>query len=408
MDHIPNYEKRQDFYRVLLYFILFFDLICMGFAFYLSVKESIPDQICVSKGESSTFSYDVPASGTVVTTLETASDTGDYQLNSKLFGLLNLKQTKIKVVEDLEVIPCGLPVGIYIKTEGLLVLDTQILNCVDGLNYEPAKNIVKAGDYVISANGETIETKEELQEIVTKSEGKRIVLGIRRDQKEINVSITPVMTKEGSYKLGIWLRDDTQGLGTITYINGNQFGALGHGINDYDTGTQMEIEGGSLYQARILSVKKGESGTPGELIGQVKYGEDEYIGKIESNSEEGIYGTLECDIEELTDMEPVPVAYKQDVKKGKAYIRFVLDGESRDYEIKILKVDGSDKIKKQGILFEITDEELLEKTGGVVQGMSGSPIIQNGKLIGAVTHVLVNDPTRGYGIFIENMLGAAS
>ncbi len=430
-----NYKKRQDYYRVLLFLLLFFDCFCLGYVYYSSAKETIPDTICITSGERATFTYDVPASGTIRSvrlagqenealksnswsermninlrhpfTLDAGQSAGEYELTSKLFGVLNLKQTKIKVMDEDEVIPCGMPVGIYIKTEGLLVLDTQILNCADGLNYEPAKNVVKTGDYILSANGKGVETKEELQDIIRKSGGEKISLGLRRNGKDITVSITPILTKEGDYKAGIWLRDDTQGLGTLTYIKGREFGALGHGINDYDTGTQMEIEGGSLYEARILSVKKGESGNPGELVGQVQYGKEEYIGEIESNSEEGIYGILECDISRLTDFDSMPIAYKQDVKKGKAQIRFVMDGESKDYEIKIVKVDGADRNKKQGIMFEVVDEELLSKTGGVVQGMSGSPIVQNGKLVGAVTHVLVNDPTRGYGIFSENMLEAA-
>ena len=359
MEQHINYKKRQDYYRVLLSFFLVFDLFCFGFSFYLSGWEQSSDEVSLSSG---------------------------------------------KVADEKTVIPCGLPVGIYVKTEGLLVLDTQTLSCTDGLNYEPAKNVVKEGDYIVSINGKAVGSKEEMQDIIENSSGEKLKLGIVREGKETTVMVSPVMTNDGTYKLGIWLRDDTQGLGTITYIDGTRFGALGHGINDYDTGQQMEIEGGSLYQARILSVKKGESGSPGELIGQVEYGADKYIGKIESNSEEGIYGTIDCDVRMLTDQSEMPIAHKKDVKKGKAYIRFVLDGKAKDYEIRIVKIDKSERNKKRGILFEIEDEELLGKTGGVVQGMSGSPIIQDGKLVGAVTHVLVNDPTKGYGIFIENML----
>lgn len=427
MDQEIKFKKRRDVYRLSLYFLLFFDILCLGYAFYLSAKNQIPDSIRLSSGETGTFSYEIPASASlsseetngsksnVVETfslnkpfsLNAGNGTGDYTLNSKLFGMLDLKETKVKVVSSKKVIPCGVPVGIYIKTEGLLVLDTQILSCQDGLNYEPAKNIVKPGDYILRINGKLVDTKEEFQEMVMDSGGKKVNLLLRRDGKRIKVSLNPVMTTDGVYRLGIWLRDDTQGLGTITYIDGDKFGALGHGINDYDTGTQMEIGGGSLYEARILSVQKGEKGNPGELVGQVQYGIGEYLGEVEVNGSEGIYGTVKCDISQITSMKPMEVAYKQDVKKGKAKLRIELDGKIHDYDIKILKVDGSDRNKKQGILFEITDKELLSKTGGVVQGMSGSPIIQDGKLVGAVTHVLVNDPTRGYGIFIENMLDAA-
>ena len=359
MKHDIIYKKRQGFYRVLLLFLLVFDFCCMGLTYYVTGTRTVSEEIHVSSA---------------------------------------------KVTDEKMVIPCGLPVGIYVKTDGLLVLDTQILTCADGLNYEPLKNIIKPDDYLVSVNGKKLTSKEELRDLVEKSKGEKLKIELLRSEKKILVSVRPVLANDGTYKLGVWLRDDTQGLGTITYIDGDKFGALGHGINDYDTGTQMEIEGGSLYQARILSVKKGESGTPGELVGHVDYDETKYIGRIESNREEGIYGRIECNVEDLTDYSPMPVTDKKSVKKGKAHLRFVLDGQWKDYEIRILKVDKTGRNKKQGILFEIVDEELLGKTGGVVQGMSGSPIIQDGKLVGAVTHVLVNDPTRGYGIFIENML----
>lgn len=422
MEHEYQKNKRKDLYRLSLYFLLFFDLLCLGYAFFLSAKTSIPDEIVVTSGKTASISCEVPGKATIVGDhiseqkvnlnepfhlIAKANTTGDYTLRSSLFGFIELKETSVKVVSPKKVIPCGVPVGIYVKTKGLLVLDTQILSCEDGLNYEPAKNKIKAGDYIRKVNGKEVHSKEEFRQLVMESKGKKITLQLSRNDKKINVSLTPVMTEEGVYKLGIWLRDDTQGLGTITYIDGNKFGALGHGINDYDTGNQMDIGEGSLYEAKILSVQKGEKGNPGELIGQVKYGLGEYLGQIKENGDRGIYGTLQCDAKKLTDMEPVEVAYKQEVKEGKATLRIQLEGKIKDYAIKILKVDGSDRNKKQGILFEITDQELLALTGGVVQGMSGSPILQDGKLVGAVTHVLVNDPTRGYGIFIENMLDAA-
>lgn len=374
-------NKRKDVYQLSLYFLLFFDLICLGISIFLAEKG---------------------------TTCKEAIETANQEISSKIRD--NTKNQTEKTSNQTGkkmVIPCGIPVGIYVKTEGLLVLDTQTIKAADGLSYEPAKDKVKAGDYIISVDGKKVETKEAFQEKIMDSQGKEMTLLLERAGKQKKAVVKPIMTEEGVYKVGIWLRDDTQGLGTITYIDGNKFGALGHGINDYDTGTQMNIEGGSLYEANILSIQKGKKGTPGELIGQVKYGIGQYLGKITENGEQGIYGTLSCDSEKLTTMEPVEIAEKKEVKKGNASIRIQLEGELKDYEIKILKVDYADRNKKQGILFKITDEELLELTGGVVQGMSGSPIIQDGKIVGAVTHVLVNDPTRGYGIFIENMLEAA-
>lgn len=422
MNQKISLHDRKKQYRKMLCLLLLFNLLCLAYSFYQSVRDTIPDHIHLFAGEQSTFSYGIPASGTLVPEEENvqpvslnlkkpftmkANATGSYVLNSKLFGIIELKQTEVKVLKTKEVIPCGLPIGIYVKTEGMLVLDTQILSCKDGLNYEPAKNIVKAGDYILQVNGKQVDGKEEFRKLVTDSEGKDMKLLINRDGKKFQVSVTPIMTKEGTYKLGIWVRDDTQGLGTLTYISGNKFGALGHGISDMDTGTRMEIEGGSLYEARILSVQKGEKGNPGELVGQVRYGENQYLGTIDKNTGFGIYGTLAKPLSGFSRKQSIPIGLKQEVKPGKAKVRVVLDGVSKDYDIVIEKVDGSNKNIKKGMVLRITDKELLQKTGGIVQGMSGSPIIQNGKFIGAITHVFVDDPTRGYGVFAETMLTEA-
>jgi stage IV sporulation protein B len=326
-----------------------------------------------------------------------------YSYSYKVYSK-EVKETEGKVSGIKTVTPCGLPVGIYIKTRGILVLGTQVLHSQDGLNYEPAKNIVRSGDLILQANGCDVTDKKEFQKLVKNSEGKEMTLLIERNGEKSTVKVTPIQTKESGYQLGIWVRDDTQGLGTLTYISGNQFGALGHGISDLDTGTRMEIVGGTLYEAQILSVQKGEKGNPGELIGQVRYGQEFYLGSILKNTGYGIYGTLEKQLEGYSNAQSVPVASTEEIKEGKASVRLVLDGVSKDYEIEIEKVDGKNKDIEKGMVLRITDSELLKKTGGIVQGMSGAPILQNGKWIGAVTHVFVDDPTRGYGVFAQNML----
>ena len=221
------------------------------------------------------------------------------------------------------------------------------------------------------------------------------------------MTVTPQQNTEGVYKLGIWIRDNAQGVGTMTYLDEkNGFGALGHGINDTDTADLMEVQSGSLYKTKIVNIRKGISGTPGELTGVIDYKKENRIGAISINSVEGIFGTLSQEEADEIQGEALPVGLKQEVKKGEAQILSCLeeDGVPQLYtiEIKALHLDH-DNINR-GIEIQVTDERLLEKTGGIVQGMSGSPILQNGKIIGAVTHVFVNDPTRGYGIFIENML----
>ena len=215
----------------------------------------------------------------------------------------------------------------------------------------------------------------------------------------------PVQTQDGSFKLGIWVRDNVQGLGTITFLTkNNRFAALGHGIHDIDTSTLLTIKRGTLYRTSIQKVQKGSKGNPGTMEGIIVYNRFHRLGVIEKNTDAGIYGELNSDRSWIGEEVPIQVAKKEEIKTGEARIRCYIDGEVKEYTICITQIDKeSDQVNK-GMVIQVTDTELLEKTGGIIQGMSGSPIIQNGKLIGAVTHVFVQDSTKGYGIFIENML----
>ena len=214
-----------------------------------------------------------------------------------------------------------------------------------------------------------------------------------------------MVAEDGTFKLGAWVRDDTQGIGTVTYVDMNgSFGALGHGISDSDTGKLVDIRGGELYDTQIMGIEKGTSGKPGVMSGVIYYGKGTKLGEVTANTEEGIFGTVNRRFLERFQSEAIPVGFRQDVHKGQAFIRSDVSGEMRDYEIEIQKVDHTSLQKNKGMVIRVVDEELLKLTGGIVQGMSGSPIIQDGKLIGAVTHVFIQDSTKGYGIFIENML----
>lgn len=311
----------------------------------------------------------------------------------------------IQSIKGEKVIPGGNPVGIYIETNGSLVLGTQSIKGEDGKRYEPAKNIVKTGDYIKKLNDIPIHSKEELVEIVKKNGGKPIVLAILRQDKMIKVKVIPVYSKEyGEYQLGIWVRDNSQGIGTMTYIRGNRFAALGHGIHDIDTGGLMNVNSGYLFGSKILSIEKGEKGKPGEMVGVVCYNFDRPFGKIQRNNDYGIYGEVYDEVRSQVKQEEVPLGKREEVKKGIAYIRSAISGEMVDYEIEIVDIDAKSKNLDNGMIIKIVDPELLEQTNGIVQGMSGTPILQNGKLIGAVTHVFVQDSTKGYGTFIENML----
>ena len=288
--------------------------------------------------------------------------------------------------EDDTVLLGGMPVGIYMETDGVLVLDTEKMTGMDRKEYTPAQGVVSSGDYITEVNHQKIEGKKQLMDLVEHLDGEKVLLTVRRENTILEKKLTPVQISKGNYRLGIWVRDNVQGLGTITFLTkNNRFAALGHGIHDIDTSTLLTIKRGTLYRTSIQKVQKGSKGNPGTMEGIIVYNRFHQLGVIG---------------EEV----PIQVAKKEEIKTGEARIRCYIDGEVKEYTICITQIDKeSDQVNK-GMVIQVTDTELLEKTGGIIQGMSGSPIIQNGKLIGAVTHVFVQDSTKGYGIFIENML----
>ena len=335
-----------------------------------------------------------------------AQELESYTMQLKLFGLIPFKTVQVEVIDDRTLIPAGIPIGIYVKTKGVLVIATGEFEGPEGQMNAPAARLLKEGDYILKANGEEVTGKAEFMQRIADSEGKQMLLTIQRDGQQFDVSLQPEQNQNGEYKLGIWIRDNAQGVGTLTWLDeDNSFGALGHGINDVDTAELMDLESGSLYQTQIVAIRRGENGAPGELTGVIDYGESNRIGTIEANTEEGIYGSLD---EEATDgiiSSAIPIGLKQEVAEGEAEILCSVGGEPELYTIEITGIHLDHDNVNRGLEITVTDERLLALTGGIVQGMSGAPIIQDGKLIGAVTHVLVNDPTKGYGIFIENMLG---
>lgn len=327
---------------------------------------------------------------------------GDYRASATFFGI-PYKSVTVKVLEDDEVILGGQAVGIRLYSDGLVVVATGKIS--ENADSPAEKAGIKSGDVIEKINSEKVGSPEEFSKKIEESEGE-IALEIRRGDVKMEISLVPQISEyDNVKKIGLWVRDSTAGVGTLTYIDpkSKTFGALGHAVSDVDTGVRFEVLKGSIEKCEISGIERGEKGSPGELKG-VFYQDAEIVGYITKNKDEGIFGTAVS--EEAG--ECVKTGHKNDIKKGKAYIRVSLDGKNtKDYEAEIVRVATKSKNPSKGICLKITDKELLMKTGGIVQGMSGSPIIQDGKLIGAVTHVLVNDPTRGYGIFIENMLEAA-
>lgn len=326
----------------------------------------------------------------------------------KIYSKYEKQQVSGENITNQFVIPGGEPLGIYMETDGVLVLGTDSIVGIDGQKHNPAENIVKSGDYIIEMNGLQIESKKQLLEEVKEIDSNKVVLKLRRGTEQIEVKIAPILTEKDGYKLGIWIKDNIQGLGTLTFITAeNKFGALGHGIHDSDTEGLLEIESGKVYKARILNVKKGVKGVPGGMEGMIIYTKANVLGTIDCNTDCGVFGNID-DISSLTnEKKVVSIASKKEIKIGKAKIRCCVSGQVKEYDIEIVKIDKFSREANKGMMIKVADEELLDLTGGIVQGMSGSPIIQDGKLVGAVTHVLVNDPTRGYAIFIENMLDVA-
>ncbi len=317
----------------------------------------------------------------------------------KVLGV-GFKSIPVDVYKDIRLCPGGNAFGVKMKTKGAVVVGMSDVNTHDS---NPAGDAgIKIGDIIVSVNGIGVTSSQDITDAVNAGGGNKIEFVLLRDGKEMSVTVFPLLdSADGKYKTGIWVRDNTAGIGTVTYIDpqtGN-FAGLGHGICDSDTGVLLPIEKGELYDVVINGVTKGDVGVPGELRG---FFINEKKGIVYSNTECGVFGKTDSLPPDIS--EPMPIALRGDIKTGAAQLICTTDENVKVmYDIEIQKIFEQSTNTKNFII-KVTDERLLEETGGIVQGMSGSPIIQDGKLIGAVTHVLVNDPKRGYGIFIENML----
>ncbi len=359
-----------------------------------------PKEIRVLNGENvempKGFAYTLEASSTTETY-------GSYDATVKLFGFIPVKEVTVNVMPEMELVAGGKSVGIKMFTKGLICVGSQSIKGVNGEHYNIAKALnIKEADMILSANGIELHTIEQFAEIVEESGGSPIVLGVESGGVYETKSATPIKTDDG-YKLGLWVRDSTAGIGTVTYLDksSQDFAALGHPITDVDTGVLMPIDKGSISNVEISGAKKGQKGSAGELYGIFSSTD---CGVILKNTSQGIYGKTISDSQLSYNNETIPVASANQVRTGKAQIYANVTGNKIEkYDIEISKVMRYAPDSKN-LIIRITDKRLLDITGGIVQGMSGSPVVQNGKLVGAVTHVFVNDPTRGYGIFIENML----
>lgn len=423
-------KSRIEKYRTCLYLALAGSLAALVFICYFSLWRRVPSHIKIKAGVDQTLDFQVPASGNIykeaveVSGFTKSSIPKDsiridlakpvtikanaiekYVLDLKLFGIIPLKTVDVQVIQNKTLTPAGIPIGIYVKTHGVLVIGVGDFVGEEGQTVSPARYVLKSGDYITQVNDEEVKGKSDFMEKVEHSEGQELVMKVKRGEEDLILSVRPEASQSGDYKIGVWIRDNAQGVGTMTYINESaDFGALGHGINDVDTSTLMELQKGTLYHTEIIGITRGSNGAPGELTGYIEYDEDNIIGEIKENTTEGIFGTCNEQVFEAVTNEALPIGLKQEIARGPAQIICSIDGTPQYYDIEIMEVHLDNDNVNRGIVLRITDEELLSLTGGIVQGMSGSPIIQDGKIIGAVTHVLVQDSTKGYGIFIENML----
>lgn len=383
---------------MMIFYIIGYESVSAQTSFTVSENKSqisLPYPLCISADTTSFVS---------ASTKNNSTKLGSGEL--KLFNSIPIKKVDIKISDEKSVTPCGTPFGVKLYTRGVMVISMEDI-AINGKYLNPAKNAgIQVGDIILSANGIETDTNEQLSKTVINSKGKSIKLKVRRDNVIFTTSLSPVSCDNSQYRIGIWVRDSSAGIGTMTFYDNNTgcFAGLGHGICDDDAGTILPLLNGDIVKAEISGLTKGTAGSAGSLRGY--FSDDTSIGTILTNSEKGVFGKAE---KPPIDNYEIPIAWKQNVHTGEAKILTTIDGSTpKYYSAWIESVSRNDSQETKNMVIRITDEDLLNKAGGIVQGMSGSPIIQDERLVGAVTHVFVNDPTRGYAIFAENMYESIS
>lgn len=366
----------------------------------------IPSQIILLKGEQYKLKtlYGIDVIETSSVALENENIT---KLNLNILGQ-TVKEVSVNVIENTEVIPIGKIIGLKLYTNGVLIVGMSEIEDVNHKKERPFENLdIQEGDTILKVNDLEIQTIENLQKEINASKGENINLTLLKEDGSIATSnIKPVQVSNKEYKLGLWVKDAATGVGTLTYYEPTtkSFAALGHGITDNDTDSLINIESGNVVTSRVISIQKGEQGKPGEIRGSII--NQPTIGTVYKNTDFGIYG-------ELTNLsnlnidynKKIQIALRNEIKIGNAKMLCSVDGkETKEYDIKIEKIYDSNNTNNKSMMIEVTDEELIGKTGGIIRGLSGAPIIQDGKFVGAVTNVLVNSPTKGYAIFADMMI----
>lgn len=393
---------------------------------YVANITGIPDHIVLFQGEKYKIntllgikiektgsSKEIQDYETVLASSNLAEETGqigkvDFRLN--LFGKIPLKEISVNVIPRTSVVPLGSTVGLKLYTSGVLVVGMSEIEGQDYQKHKPYENTgIKEGDMIVAVGENTVTCTADLLENVNESKGNNIKLKYVRDGSEIQTSITPVKASDDKYKLGLWVRDAAAGVGTVSFYEPSTktFAALGHGIQDVDTQQLLNIAKGDFVTTKIISITKGKKGTPGKIHGSIE--NTTVIGQVYKNTNFGVYGKLtNTTALNINVNDALEVASRDEIKIGPASIICTLeDNKKQEYDVTIEKIYKNNNENNKSMLIKVTDQRLIEKTGGIIQGMSGSPIIQNGKVIGALTHVLVNDPESGYGVFADLMIKQA-
>ncbi len=418
---------RKKHKKLFLYTTLIITVLCL--TNILFTLYSFPDEINVIQGQSrklpnsKIFSLELNEDykdcinlnkNSIISSflLLSSKDAGKAKAQLKLLGVLPVKEVVVNVIPDIKVVPSGEAIGVKIESKGVLIVGLSSITDTKGRKCSPAADAgFEVGDKIMNIDGSKIEKEKDIVDYLNNRQKKdeKIKVSVDRDGEKHEIRVKPIKCEEDNiYRIGLWVRDNIAGVGTMTFYDPKSkvFGALGHGITDIDSGVLVDINSGSIMKSKIASIQKARKTVPGELVG-IFYDNDDAYGVIEKNTSFGIYGKLNNKFKSSR-TKPVSIGLNSQIKEGPAKILTTIEGNNvEEFDIEIQKVMRQKSSDSKSMIIKVTDKRLIEKTGGIVQGMSGSPITQDGKLIGSVTHVLVNDPTRGFGISIEWMLKEA-
>lgn len=330
-------------------------------------------------------------------------------LKFKLFGVIPIKEVGVTVSDEKEVFVGGIPLGFALNTKGLIVVGDNSVLTIDGKQQTEKDKQILPGDILTEINGKQISSLSVLQDVLDNFDGEYVDLKVLRKDSMFDVRLKPVLDSEtNKYKLGLWVKNSASGVGTLTFVDQDKnFGALGHPITDYETGAVVPVQDGKIYNCSLIGINKGERGKPGELKCLFLQGKNNK-GNVLKNTDCGVFGVVSENGNVIDENKTAIVGNRINVKPGKAYIVSSVSGVREEYEIEIIKANNQNKKNSKSMVFRVKDKKLLSLTGGIVQGMSGSPILQDGKIIGAVTHVFLNDSAKGYGIYIDWMMQEVS